>query len=148
MRVSLIAVCLCLGLLGGNMARAGEEQLPGPEQEPAQAGANPLEISPETKPSSPRLGASSSGEAVTSDNQPGSWTLFRDVPAISGYYSVGGTALLPYIGAGFGGGYSTDRDRALSPAAQGQDPGIRNQWNQFGQGLTPNEFQMGVRIPF
>ena len=71
---------------------------------------------------------------------------FRDIPSISGDYSVKGTRIMPYIGAGFGHGYSSDVDRSLngSPSSQ-TDPGLRS---LFGQGLTPSEFQMGLRIPF
>lgn len=71
---------------------------------------------------------------------------FRDIPSISGNYSVKGTRIMPYIGAGFGHGYSSDVDRSLniSPSSP-TDPGLRS---MFGQGLTPNEFQMGLRIPF
>jgi hypothetical protein len=72
--------------------------------------------------------------------------VFRDIPSISGDYSVRGTRIMPYIGAGFGHGYSTDLDRSLngSPSSQ-TDSGLRS---LFGQGLTPSEFQMGLRIPF
>jgi hypothetical protein len=73
-------------------------------------------------------------------------TVFRDIPSISGRYSLGGQTLLPYLGAGFGSGYTTEMDRSLhSPPPTTMDPGLRN---QFGQSLTPNEFQMGIRIPF
>jgi hypothetical protein len=80
---------------------------------------------------------------------PGSSTpsnVFRDIPSISGGYSVGGTTLKPYLGAGFGSGYASELDRSLnhSPSPQ-TDSGVRS---LFGQGLTPNEFQMGIRIPF
>lgn len=75
--------------------------------------------------------------------------LFHDVPSIHGNYAVGGRTLMPYIGAGFAGGYGSDRDRALSPTGQTlPDSGVRGQWSQFGQGFGPNEFQMGIRIPF
>ena len=71
---------------------------------------------------------------------------FRDIPSISGDYSVQGTRIMPYIGAGFGHGYSSDVDRSLNHSPSGQtDPGLRS---LFGQGLTPSEFQMGFRIPF
>ena len=71
---------------------------------------------------------------------------FRDIPSISGDYSVKGTRIMPYIGAGFGHGYSSDVDRSLNISPTGQtDPGLRS---LFGQGLTPSEFQMGFRIPF
>ena len=71
---------------------------------------------------------------------------FWDIPSISGDYSVKGTRIMPYIGAGFGHGYSSDVDRSLNSSPSGQtDPGLRS---LFGQGLTPSEFQMGLRIPF
>ena len=81
--------------------------------------------------------------------QPGPSTpanVFRNIPSISGDYSVGGTRLMPYFGAGFGSGYVSDLDRSLSggPSIQ-TDSGLRN---LFGQGLTPSEFQMGIRVPF
>ena len=71
---------------------------------------------------------------------------FRDLPSISGDYAVKGTRIMPYIGAGFGHGYSSDLDRSLnsSPISQ-TDTGLRS---MFGQGLAPSEFQMGLRIPF
>ncbi|MDF0644222.1 MAG: hypothetical protein P0111_09335 [Nitrospira sp.] len=73
-------------------------------------------------------------------------SVFRDIPSISGRYSIGGQTLLPYVGAGFGSGYATDLDRSLqrSPAA-GSDQGLHG---HFGQSVAPNEFQMGIRIPF
>jgi len=54
--------------------------------------------------------------------------------------------LIPYVGAGFGGGYMTERDRALGPG-----PGLPQQnlsGDSLGKGMMPNEFQMGIRIPF
>ena len=73
-------------------------------------------------------------------------TVFRDVPSISGAYSVAGTMLRPYVGAGFSSGYATDLDRSLNiaPATQ-PDTGLRG---MFGQHMAPSEFQWGVRIPF
>jgi hypothetical protein len=70
----------------------------------------------------------------------------RDVPSISGRYAIGGRTLLPYIGAGFSGGYSSELNRSLSGVPPTQsDLGLRS---QFGQSVSPNEFQLGVRIPF
>jgi hypothetical protein len=70
----------------------------------------------------------------------------RDVPSISGLYSIGGRTLLPYIGAGFSGGYTAELNRSLggTPPTQ-SDLGLRS---QFGHSVSPNEFQMGIRIPF
>ncbi len=82
----------------------------------------------------------------TNPDQSTTATVFRDVPSISGQYSVGGTTLMPYLGAGFGSGYASERDRSLnSPLSPNLDSGLRS---QFGQSFAPNEFQMGIRIPF
>ena len=73
-------------------------------------------------------------------------TIFRDVPSISGEYSVAGTTLMPYVGAGFTNGYTTDLDRSLHIApSSSTDTGLRG---MFGQNMAPSEFQWGVRIPF
>ncbi len=73
-------------------------------------------------------------------------SIFRDIPSISGRYSVGGHTFMPYLGAGFGGGYTSELNRSLTgPPPVQSDVGLRS---QFGQGLSPNEFQMGLRIPF
>ncbi|MEP6891440.1 MAG: hypothetical protein ABI955_12180 [Nitrospirota bacterium] len=70
----------------------------------------------------------------------------RDIPSISGRYSIGGKTLLPYVGAGFYGGYNSEFNRSLSGLPPSQsDFGLRS---QFGQSVSPNEFQLGVRIPF
>ncbi|OGW49722.1 MAG: hypothetical protein A2V62_12055 [Nitrospirae bacterium RBG_19FT_COMBO_58_9] len=72
--------------------------------------------------------------------------IFRDIPSISGRYSVGGRTILPYLGAGFGGGYTSEFNRSFgAPSSLQSDAGLRS---QLGQGLSPNEFQMGLRIPF
>ena len=78
---------------------------------------------------------------------PGSGTpyVYRDIPSISGDYLGGGPKLRPYIGAGFGGGYAADLDRSVSANSSLMHSGSRS---YFGQGLTPSEFQMGIRIPF
>jgi len=71
---------------------------------------------------------------------------FRDIPSISGRYSVGGKTIAPYVGAGFGGGYTSEFNRTLAnPSPMQTDQVFRS---QFGQVSSPNEFQMGLRIPF
>ena len=70
----------------------------------------------------------------------------RDIPSVTGRYSIGGRTLWPYIGAGFSGGYSSEFGRSLAVVPPSQnDFGLRS---QFGQSVSPNEFQLGVRIPF
>ena len=75
--------------------------------------------------------------------------VLRNIPTVSKPISVGGTTLVPYIGAGFGGGYATELERSLhtTPSAS---PGSFNTGpkNLFGQQLIPNEVQLGVRFPF
>jgi hypothetical protein len=83
---------------------------------------------------------------ITVPSEPASSAYFRDVPLISGRYSIGERALLPYLGAGFSGGYGSELNRSWSGAPSTHtDFGLRS---QFGQSVSPNEFQFGVRIPF
>lgn len=72
--------------------------------------------------------------------------LFRQAPVLSGRLRVSEQTVMPYIGAGFGGGYVTERDRALNP-----QPSVPQQslfGDSMGKSMMPNEFQMGIRIPF
>ena len=72
--------------------------------------------------------------------------LFRQSPVLSGRLRVSDPTWIPYIGAGFGGGFVTERDRALSP-----QPALPQQnlfGDSMGKSMMPNEFQMGIRIPF
>jgi hypothetical protein len=72
--------------------------------------------------------------------------LFHDVPALTGQYSVQDMTLMPYIGAGFGGGFISDLDRALGlNSSLENNPGFRN---PLSQTMTPNELQLGIRVPF
>jgi len=84
------------------------------------------------------------GDDVASSSETSS--LYHDLPSVSGEYSVGGHTLRPYVGAGYGSGYTSELDRSLNGVEGGQtDPTLRN---QLGQGLTPNEVRMGIQIPF
>lgn len=77
--------------------------------------------------------------------------LLRAVPTLTKQIAVGGTKLMPYIGAGFGGGYLTEFDRSqhalpsFSSSSGSTNAGLRS---LFGQHLIPNEVQMGIRFPF
>jgi hypothetical protein len=104
-------------------------------------------LGPPTSGENSLVKKSTPGQAPsTTAGQSSSATVLRDVPSISGRYSVGGTTLMPYLGAGFGSGYASELDRSLnSPLSTSTDTGLRS---QFGQSLTPNELQMGIRIPF
>lgn len=77
--------------------------------------------------------------------------LIRTLPNVSKQISVGGTTLVPYVGAGFRGGYATDFDHLLSPALSSPlsssnptDVGLRSLAGQ----MIPNEVQVGIRFPF
>ena len=85
-------------------------------------------------------------DVVTTPVTPSADLLFRDVPSLSGRYSAGDMTILPYIGAGFGAGYNSQLDRAFTPNSQPQQN--LNLGGLSGQTLVPNEFQMGIRIPF
>jgi hypothetical protein len=75
--------------------------------------------------------------------------VLRTVPTLSKQLSVGGTMLVPYIGAGFGGGYATELDRSLTSAPSASSGSFNaGQKNLFGPQLIPNEVQVGVRFPF
>src|SRR4029078_13614208 len=52
--------------------------------------------------------------------------VFREIASISGDHSGKGTRIMPYIGAGFGHGYSSDVDRSLNSSSSGPtDPCLR-----------------------
>lgn len=72
--------------------------------------------------------------------------LFRQTPTLSGRMRVSEQTLIPYVGAGFGGGYVTERDRALNPMPVLPQQNLLG--DSLGKGMMPNEFQMGIRIPF
>ena len=77
---------------------------------------------------------------------PSAGSLFRDVPSLSGRYSAGSMTFLSYIGTGFGAGYNSELDRTFAPSLQPQHS--LNAGGLQGQGMVPNEFQLGIRIPF
>lgn len=72
--------------------------------------------------------------------------LFRQTPTLSGRLQINEQTLIPYIGAGFGGGYVTERDRALGPSSAFSQQHLLGE--SLNKGMVPNEFQMGIRIPF
>lgn len=78
--------------------------------------------------------------------------ILRTLPSVSKQISVGGTTLLPFVGAGFGGGTLTEFDRSLNAVS----PGVSSSFSVpnaglkslVGQQLIPNEVQLGIRFPF
>lgn len=83
---------------------------------------------------------------------PGNDTLLlRTLPTVSKPISMGGTTLVPYVGAGFSGGYATEVDRSLNAAlstplssSSAADVGLKSLTGQ----MIPNEVQVGIRFPF
>ncbi|MGB2943687.1 MAG: hypothetical protein WBB80_01235 [Nitrospira sp.] len=74
--------------------------------------------------------------------------IFRQAPMLSGRVQVSEQTLIPYVGAGFSGGYVTERDRALGPMPGLPQQNLLGDSLGLGKGMMPNEFQMGIRIPF
>ena len=75
----------------------------------------------------------------------------RTIPTISAQFAVGRTTMIPYLGAGFGGGYATEFDRSLHTlpvTASGLSLTTVGLRNLFGPHLVPNEVQLGIRLPF
>ncbi len=72
--------------------------------------------------------------------------IIRQTPTLSGRLQVSEQTLIPYVGAGFGGGFVTERDRALGPASVFPQQNLLG--DSLGKGMMPNEFHMGIRIPF
>lgn len=71
--------------------------------------------------------------------------VFRQAPALTGRLQFKDQTLIPFIGAGFGGGYTSDRDRALGSNGLFHNPA---QSGELGKNMMPNEFNLGLRIPF
>jgi hypothetical protein len=140
---------LSLALLAATASHGADLVLPAPDPEASHQSIL-LDLTQAPPQGAVSRQGNRAGTGPPPDLQPGNAAWFREVPSISGRYSVGSTTVLPFVAAGFNGGY-TERDRAMNPAAAPgttDQLGLRSQWNQFGQGMAPNEFQMGVRIPF
>jgi hypothetical protein len=127
-----------LPLSQGNAASVGPSAESAANEVPILLKVPPLKMPPEST-MAPPIGAPLLEPSAAS-------TIFRDLPSLSGRYIVGQTTILPYVGAGFGNGYTSELNRSMDRGSSlPSDPGLRN---LFGPSLTPNEFQMGIRIPF
>lgn len=73
-------------------------------------------------------------------------TMTRQAPALTGRFQLHEQTFIPFIGAGFGGGYTTDRDRALGSNWLQQNQNFSG--DSLGRNMMPNEVNMGLRIPF
>lgn len=136
--IAIVSICLSAALAVSTQSIAAQDRIEAESANFGEAGSQfssgMLKSNFPIQPPS----AASSGSVSSPD--------FREIPSISGRYSIRGTTLLPYIGAGFSGGHSSELNRSLggtSPTLN--DFGLRG---QFGQSVSPNEFQVGIRIPF
>ena len=80
----------------------------------------------------------------------GSSTVFREPPSLSTRYTLSGRTVLPYVGVGYGAGEPIDANRSMMRDHPGQsslqeDRILRD---VVGKSVMPNEFQLGVKIPF
>jgi hypothetical protein len=82
----------------------------------------------------------------------GGVAALQTIPTISTQLLVGGLTLLPYVAAGFGGGYVTERDRVVhsvpssaSSLSNSTTIGLRS---LIGPHLIPSELHLGIRVPF
>ena len=72
--------------------------------------------------------------------------LIRQTPTLSGRLQLSQQTLIPFVGAGFGGGFVTERDKAMGSSSMFPQQSLLGE--SLGKGMMPNEFQMGIRIPF
>ncbi|WHZ24072.1 MAG: hypothetical protein OJF47_003184 [Nitrospira sp.] len=127
-RVFRSLLCVWLSLVaGGGIACAGAPSSDSPEGGAFRA---------------PSLSAAPQAPAVSDQRL----DLFRQTPTLSGRLQINEQTVIPYIGAGFGGGYATERDRALGPSSAFPQQHLLGE--SLSKGMVPNEFQMGIRIPF
>ncbi|MGH7230275.1 MAG: hypothetical protein ACREJU_02835 [Nitrospiraceae bacterium] len=89
-------------------------------------------------------------DTATTQNSPLSSGLSNNLlsqpPMLTGRYTLNGQTFMPYIGAGFSGGETKDPNRAAVRESAAQEDRLLRE--PLGSTLVPNEFQLGVRIPF
>jgi hypothetical protein len=76
--------------------------------------------------------------------------VFSQPPTLAGRYTMNGSTVIPYIGLGFGGGETTDVNRTAARQSMLQSSVQQDRLlnDVLGKSLVPNEFQVGIRIPF
>lgn len=140
----IIVPLLLVALLAGSVRNVAAQEEPAPESPALESPA--LQAMNRQFAGGGDVSAASESAPSALPSAPPSSAIFPDIPSISGRYSVGGRIVMPYLGAGFGGGYTSELNRSMTgPLPAQSDAGLRG---QLGQGFSPNEFQMGFRIPF
>ncbi len=82
---------------------------------------------------------------------PGTETsLFRQPPTLSGKVGSRQPLFVPYLGVGFSRGTTTDLSGTMmrESAQQGSLQDERLLRDMIGKSVTPNEVQLGIRLPF
>lgn len=94
-------------------------------------------------PSSRLLSSTTLSSSITNN-------VFSQPATLAGRYTMNGSTVIPYIGLGFGGGETTDVNRTVArqSALQSSLQQDRLMNDVLGKTLVPNEFQLGIRIPF
>lgn len=126
MRTILLISCVALALCGPRISLGEDTSLDTPSW------------------SGLRLNGNSSVIDLSSPADPNR-NVVRQAPALTGRFQFNDQTFIPFIGAGFGGGYANDRDRALGSNGLFHNPA---QSGDLGKNMMPNEFNLGLRIPF
>ena len=129
---------LALVLLALPSLAGGEEPLLVPPVLPALTA-----LAPVTKSSSSLLPSTTLSSGAANN-------VFSQPPTLGGRYTVNGSTVIPYIGLGFGGGETTDVNRTAARQSILQNSVQQDRLlnDVLGKSLVPNEFQVGIRIPF
>lgn len=102
-----------------------------------------------TLPFSDPLATETTARQMPPADMPVETTLtLRTLPTLSKQILLGGTTFVPYIGAGFSGGFATEWDRSLNAASSLSSSLFNSGLKSFSQGVIPNEVQLGIRLPF
>jgi hypothetical protein len=116
-------------------------------------GEEPLLVTPVppvlTAPA-PVINSSSSLLPSTALSSGATNNVFSQPPTLAGRYTMNGSTVIPYIGLGFGGGETTDANRTAARQSVLQSSAQQDRLlnDVLGKSLVPNEFQVGIRIPF
>jgi hypothetical protein len=139
-RVSVrsLFMLLVLAVLALPTLTRGEEPLLATPVPPALTAPAPV-----TSSSSPLLSSTALSSGATNH-------VFSQPPTLAGRYTMNGSTVMPYIGLGFSGGETTDVNRtaARQNILQNSVQQDRLLNDVLGKSLVPNEFQVGIRIPF
>jgi len=110
------------------------------------------EVSLELAAPSPVIRAERSDQGILDKTavSSGSNTVFREPPSLSTRYTLNGHTVLPYVGIGYGAGEPIDANRTMMRDNAGQSSMQEDRIlrDLLGKSVMPNEFQLGVRIPF